>query len=232
MPVRLGCRSLARSRVLTQPTDEEGDSSDIPFTLGPGLGGSEPRVSVAIDRVLEQPLLRTELLGHPLLRDILVIRAPQGTNFELQPEESAALGELVAQRSARVVEPEKLFFFTAAGALASKHLQTSLRDGIQLDMFEPLTDVYPQLQRHAVGDRVYAWGARPGQAAEKKWERLNPGDIALIYSDGRFPLWGRVYAKARSTERAWLRRLGIQATTFRRAPNLVDRWRPQAAAIS
>ena len=47
--------------------------------------------------------------------------------------------------------------------------------------------------------RVYVWGARPGSAAEAKWKRLRPGDIALIYHDGHFPLWGRVRSTARSS---------------------------------
>src|SRR6202044_571950 len=46
---------------------------------------------------------------------------------------------------------------------------------------------------------VYAWGARPGDRAEQKWERLSPGDVCLICAgEQRFSHWGRVYAKTRS----------------------------------
>ena len=39
-----------------------------------------------------------------------------------------------------------------------------------------------QLARdHATSEsRVFAWGARPGSAAEAKWRRLEPGDVAKV----------------------------------------------------
>jgi hypothetical protein len=99
-----------------------------------------------------------------------------------------------------------LFFFTAANRAAREHLDVSMRQGIPLETLRPLEDVYPSLAPHSHDGRVFAWGARPGSAAEKKWERLSPGDIALVYSDGRFVMWGQVCARGKSDEvarRVW-----------------------------
>lgn len=191
---------LASGRVLTDPHVEPASPHEPAFLASSELSTPERRVWIAIERVLSEPVLRTELLQHPVLKDLAVITFPNATNFDVKPAEDELLQALMDERGARTVEPEKLFFFTAASALAAKHLQISLRDGIPIEQFAALTDVYPRLQRHALHGRVFAWGARPGQAAEKKWERLNPGDVALIYFDGRFPMWGRVYAKARSKQ--------------------------------
>jgi len=95
--------------------------------------------------------------------------------------------------------PAKLFFFAAARGLAAAHLRTSLVAGVPVEQLQSLTGVYPELLAHADGGRVYAWGARPGDLAEQKWERLNAGDICVVYTgERRFGYWGRVYAKVRS----------------------------------
>lgn len=92
-----------------------------------------------------------------------------------------------------------LFFLTAAKGVALEHMQTSLVEGVSLERFDALQDVYADLEQHVEDGVVYAWGARPGDRAEQKWKRLKPGDIALIYGpDKQFPYWGRVYAKTRS----------------------------------
>jgi MoxR-like ATPase len=62
----------------------------------PELGeGQEPRVDVRLLSKLKSPLLKDELLHHPVLRDLSVIRAPQGTNFRVTPEQWKALMDLV-----------------------------------------------------------------------------------------------------------------------------------------
>jgi hypothetical protein len=96
-------------------------------------------------------------------------------------------------------KPPQLFFIAAAKGLAAEHMQTSLIAGVPLSQLASLSNVYPELEQHADGGVVYAWGARPGDRAEKKWERLKAGDICLIYTgEQRFSYWGRVYAKTRS----------------------------------
>ena len=95
----------------------------------------------------------------------------------------------------------KLFWFTAAGPLAQRHFALSLRDGVPLGELRSLDPrLQSNLERHAHKGRVRAWGARPGSAAEKKWLRLQPGDVALVYANGGFPLWGKVVAKTQDAE--------------------------------
>ena len=107
-------------------------------------------------------------MADPVLGNLEILRFAAATNFAVSQEEDVGLRELEDGQSGRDVEPEKLFFITAGGALASKHLQTSLREGVPLERLAALEDVYPQLERHAVDGRVYAWGARPGQAARRR----------------------------------------------------------------
>jgi MoxR-like ATPase len=95
----------------------------------------------------------------------------------------------------------KLFWFTAASPLAQRHFESSLRDGVLLGELQSLDPrLLSSLEQHAHEGRIRAWGARPGSAAEQKWLRLQSGDVALVYANGRFPLWGKVVAKARDAE--------------------------------
>jgi predicted Mrr-cat superfamily restriction endonuclease len=191
---------LARGRVLTPPTVEGPDPSAAAFALGNELDASERRVWLSIERRQAEPLARSELQMHPRLKTLEILKFSNATNFRVDPAAAAELRTLEDARDGRDVEPEKLFFFTAAGGPAARRLQTSLRDGVPLSQLKALREIYPLLERYAVDGRVYAWGARPGSAAEKKWERLNPGDVALVYAYGKFAMWGRVYAMARSAE--------------------------------
>ena len=56
---------------------------------------AEPRVRVVIDKVVHPPILRTDLLAHPVLRDLTVIRARSGTNFAVTEQQAAELEQLV-----------------------------------------------------------------------------------------------------------------------------------------
>ncbi len=49
--------------------------------------------------IVAPPLLRPELQAHPVLKELSVIRAPQGTNFKVTVEQWKALQELLADRS-------------------------------------------------------------------------------------------------------------------------------------
>jgi hypothetical protein len=191
---------LGRGRILTEPTEESQSPSGAIFNLDGEFLAPERRVWIAIERVLEEPIPRDELLEHPVLRDMEIFKFANATNFRLDQDADDALKVLEEERDGREVTREKLFFITASGELAAEHLKTSLEAGIPLEKVKALQGITEQLERHAVDGRVYAWGARPGSAAEQKWERLQPGDVCLVYAKGGFPLWGRVYAKARSSE--------------------------------
>jgi hypothetical protein len=192
----------ATARVLTDP-------SDIPLRLreldrfwitdAPTDDG-KPRVWLRVTRVLDKPLLRDDLKNRPETADLPIIGFPNATNFPLTDEQAEELSRLVAEADGRDVEREKLFLFTASSVHAAEHLETSLVEGIALDDLRELTEIQPALEHHAIDGRVFAWCARAGSAAEKKWERLNPGDIGLVYRGGQFVLWGRVYPRP---SRSW-----------------------------
>jgi MoxR-like ATPase len=92
----------------------------------------------------------------------------------------------------------QLFFFTAGGGAAAAHYQKTLEHGIAVSDVSTQESAGVDMAEFAHDGRVYAWGARPGSAAEAKWKRLRKGDVALVYHDGRFDLWGRVRATAQS----------------------------------
>lgn len=197
---------LARAEVLTEPDPIPASVRKDPFSLQPGAEDDKPRVWLRILRVLDQPLLKTELLQDEVTADLSIIRFANATNFGLTDAQATALADQFDARTGREVEREKLFFFTASSKLAAHHMQISLIDGIPLETVSSIVDLAGRFNRHARAGRVFAWGARPGSAAEQKWDRLNAGDIGLVYADGEFAYWGRVYAKARSEEvarRVW-----------------------------
>lgn len=86
---------IAEGHVLTDPEmlpDQEGaefirDASKF--------GGEALRVRLSIDHVLDPPILRADLLEHPRLKDLGVIRFANATNYKLKPDEDAALQELI-----------------------------------------------------------------------------------------------------------------------------------------
>jgi hypothetical protein len=50
--------------------------------------GSKPQAMLKFtQKCLQKPLLRDELKKDPILKDLLVIRAPNATNFKVTPEE-------------------------------------------------------------------------------------------------------------------------------------------------
>jgi MoxR-like ATPase len=98
-------------------------------------------------------------------------------------------------------DESKLFWFTASDRQGKEHLEFSLVEGIPIENFRGLApDDYDRVARHAHDGSVRVWGARPGNRGERTWRRLEPGDIALVYTDRRFALWGMVVAKVDNEE--------------------------------
>ena len=46
------------------------------------------------------------------------------------------------------------------------------------------------------------WGAVPGPMNETRWEKMKPGDVVLIYNDGRIRFAGEIAVKVRNRELA------------------------------
>ena len=65
--------------------------------------GGEWGVTFEVDAVIDPPILRRDLVEHPVLKDLTVIRAPQGTNFSVTREQWAALEEMAESRQTLAV---------------------------------------------------------------------------------------------------------------------------------
>jgi len=57
--------------------------------------GQEPRADVRLVQILNPPLLKAELMDHPVLKELSVIKAPQGTTFSITAEQWNALINLI-----------------------------------------------------------------------------------------------------------------------------------------
>ncbi|MGD9713662.1 MAG: EVE domain-containing protein [Thermomicrobiales bacterium] len=86
---------IAEGHILTDP-EMQPDQEGADFIRDPSkFSGEALRVRLSIDHVLGEPILRTDLLEHAVLKDLGVIRFANATNYKLKPEEDAALQELI-----------------------------------------------------------------------------------------------------------------------------------------
>ena len=61
---------------------------DQDYWIDTSRAQGKPHVKIKfLRRLLGQPLRRRELMQEPVLRDLLVIRAPHSTNFKVTPEQ-------------------------------------------------------------------------------------------------------------------------------------------------
>ena len=60
---------------------------------------SERATELRYTEVLSQPILKEDLLEHPALRHMQIIRIPQGTNFPVTEQEWAALQQMLSERA-------------------------------------------------------------------------------------------------------------------------------------
>jgi hypothetical protein len=58
------------------------------------------------------------------------------------------------------------------------------------------------LERIYHGSNFIVWGSVPGPMNESRWERMTPGDVVLIYNNGRIRFAGEIAAKVRNRELA------------------------------
>jgi predicted RNA-binding protein with PUA-like domain len=80
-------------------TSQPGYYADTPVEIGLYKGtkppiefqGKQLRVYLNIDVVLTRRITRTELLNHPTLQDLVILRMPRGTNFRVTPQQAHEL---------------------------------------------------------------------------------------------------------------------------------------------
>ena len=90
---------VAVCTALADPTPLPDDKESYRYRLEDAMfAGDRIRVPLAIEKVLQRPILRMALLWNRDLEGMAILRRPQGTNFPLEPTEAAALEQMAASR--------------------------------------------------------------------------------------------------------------------------------------
>ena len=99
----------------------------------------------------------------------------------------------------------KVFIVVAGGnPAAERHFEDTIQRKRTLDevrKFLPPKEI-ENLQGIYHGSNFIVWGAVPGPMNEARWEKMSPGDVVLIYNDGRIRFAGEIAAKVRNKELA------------------------------
>jgi predicted RNA-binding protein with PUA-like domain len=88
---------VAVGSVLDDPSLRPHDADDPYWLDASGFTEAEPQVRVSIEQLLDPPLLRDQLLQHPLLDKLQILKFANATNFGVTPEQDAALLELIGE---------------------------------------------------------------------------------------------------------------------------------------
>lgn len=80
---------IALATVISEPDLLEGDSSELQFAIdAEKFSGKNMAVYIQIEKILPTVLERTSLRSVPQLRNLSILRAPQGTNFLVTRDEA------------------------------------------------------------------------------------------------------------------------------------------------
>jgi hypothetical protein len=117
-----------------------GELSGQPFQRGRSdwrrsdSDGSETEWAVRFryTQILSKPLLKSDLLHNPALANLAVIRSPQGTNFQVTPEEYAALQSLIVPGDHQVCEHDAEYVPYLAPSF-EEICQSILGQGLRMD---------------------------------------------------------------------------------------------------
>jgi 5-methylcytosine-specific restriction protein B len=82
---------VATATVLSDPAELPGDADDPYVMKAESLSKPEPRVVLRIDSVLPTVMRRSDLVEHPVLKDLGVIRFAMASNFKVTPQQDQAL---------------------------------------------------------------------------------------------------------------------------------------------
>lgn len=97
----------------------------------------------------------------------------------------------------------KIFIVVAGGNLAAeRHFQDTIRRKRTLD---EVRNFLPRVEIRALesvyhGSDFIVWGSVPGPQNEIRWERMEAGDVVLIYNQGYIRFVGEIAAKVRNKE--------------------------------
>ncbi len=87
----------------------------------------------------------------------------------------------------------KVFLVVAGGnASAQRHFEGTIQRRRTLEevrRFLPSREI-ENLEKIYHGSNFIVWGAVPGPTNETRWEKMAPGDVVLIYNNGRIRFAG------------------------------------------
>jgi len=99
----------------------------------------------------------------------------------------------------------KVFIVVAGGnPSAERHFEDTIQRKRSLEevrRFLPPREL-ENLEKIYHGSNFIVWGAVPGPMNESRWEKMTPGDVVLIYNNGRIRFAGEIAAKVRNKELA------------------------------
>ena len=98
-----------------------------------------------------------------------------------------------------------VFLVVAGGnSAAERHFEDTIKRKRTLDevrRFLPTREA-ENLEKIYHSSNFIVWGAVPGPMNESRWEKMMPGDVVLIYNNGRIRFAGEIAAKVRNAELA------------------------------
>lgn len=110
---------FAVAQVLTEPSTIEDTPAERRFNREPGpFSESQRAVRLQIEQVLPDRIRRDTLQTHPLLKDMQILRAAQGTNFRLTPAQATVLAGLVEDATVDAQDDEQDDEQDSVGSLA------------------------------------------------------------------------------------------------------------------
>jgi hypothetical protein len=99
----------------------------------------------------------------------------------------------------------KVFLVVAGGnPAAERNLEKTIQHKRNLEevrRFLPSQEI-ENLEKIYHGSNFIVWGSVPGPMNELRWEKMTPGDVVLIYNNGRIRFAGEIAAKVRNKELA------------------------------
>jgi hypothetical protein len=94
-----------------------------------------------------------------------------------------------------------IFIFTASNAEAKKHLHDTVENPIPPEKVGKHFSGNELTRVREIGEKqhgYYAWGARPGSGNIATWNRMQLGDLVIVYQNGFYTFLSKVLFKAKN----------------------------------
>jgi 5-methylcytosine-specific restriction enzyme B len=87
---------LGKATLVGEPREMALDPAELPYVREPGkFEGQQVRARLRIDRTLEKPIPRASIRANPLLTELAIVRAPEGSNFRVTKAEASEIDRLM-----------------------------------------------------------------------------------------------------------------------------------------